>query len=152
MADPVVKLAPLSDANREEVAALAVHEHQRQYLSTPDLAGFLADAHEHPEFTPLAVVSGEEVVGFVSVGTLLEAGHWWVPLFIIDRGRQRRGFGRAALMAVVEHVRQRDPTAFTLGLGCDPANTAAMDLYRRFGFEECGFDASGEAQLWLTLE
>lgn len=148
---PAVELAPLSDANREAVHALAVHEHQRRFLSTPEIADFLADAENHPEFTPLAVVTGGEIVGFVSMGVPAEPGRWWIPLVIVDRERQGQGVGRATVALVISVIRAIDRTSVAVGLACHPENEVALHIYRSFGFEEHGLNDRGDLEMWLRL-
>lgn len=131
--------------------ALAVHEHQRRFLSTPDLAGFLAGADDHPEFTPLAVVAAGDVVGFVSMGVPAEPGRWWIPLLIVDRERQGQGIGRATVALVISVIRAIDRTSVAVGLTCHPENEPALHIYRSLGFEEQGRDDRGDLEMWLRL-
>ena len=114
--------------------APAIHDHQRFYLSTPEIADFLADAYDHLEFTPLAIMSSGQVVAFVSFGTLDAPHRWWIPLLIVDWERHGQGIGRATLVLVISVIRAIDRTVVSIGLSCHPQNAAAMRLYRSLGF------------------
>ncbi len=92
------------------------------------------------------------VVGFVSYGHEPDdLRRWWIPLLVIDVAHQRRGFGRAALKAVIEDARAHRPEVTALGLSYRPANLAAEHLYVELGFERAGVDDRGEVVAWLPL-
>ena len=61
---------------------------------------------------------------------------------MIDNRFQGRGYGRAALNAIVELVRDRGLP--TIRLSVVPENVQALDFYRRNGFTETGEIDGGE--------
>ena len=70
-----------------------------------------------------------------------ERGYILVRLMIDDRF-QGKGYGRAALDAIVELVRQRGLPAIRLSVV--PENEQALEFYRRNGFAETGEIHGGE--------
>lgn len=127
----------------------------------------LADAYVWREAAePYAVYSDDEMVGFALLFPLAdggdddsipesgtERGFVLVRLMIDDRF-QGRGYGRAALDAVVQLIRQRGLP--TIRLSVVPENEQALVFYRRNGFAETGEIHGGEVvmerQISLTSE
>ena len=93
------------------------------------------------------------MVGCVSYGFIPEEPRrWWIPLLIVDRRRQGKGYGRAALAAVIDDVRQRATDAESFGLSYHRANAVAARLYASAGFEPTGqADERGEVYVELRL-
>lgn len=145
-----VELHALGPTDNHVVQGISIRPEQLAYLSTPDLAAFLADAPAHPTFTPFAVLVCTAVVGFVSVGTLPKApGDWWISLLVVDGAHQGRGVGRAAM----ELVRRMAAEAGgrRLGLSVHPDNLAALGLYRSLGFVFENRVTDRELRGWLQL-
>ena len=145
--DPVIRLAPIDAANRKAVLALKLGEDQQDLVE--DNAGSLREARHDDDAVPRAVVLGERVVGFL----MYDASAYNEALlyrFMIDLKEQGRGYGRAALQALVREVQ-------TLGRARDiivhymPENAGARRLYLGFGFVEEGEDEDGEIIARLPL-
>lgn len=142
----------MDDTTFERVAALRLTPEQRGDLATPDIAAFLSDAPNHPTFTPYAVVARNEVVGLVSLGPVpASPSALWISLLAIDVDVQRRGYGRAALRAVVTLASELSNVRH-IGLSFHAGNVPARDLYRSEGFSIAAEpDESGELEAWLQL-
>ena len=148
-----VRVEPVTARNWREATAIRVSDEQRAFLDTPDIEEFLADASQHPTYTPCDIYDGETVVGIVSYGYLPEdLSRWWVPLLVIDRHHQRRGYARAAMRTVIDKIRREAPKCGAIGLSYKPANLVAERLYLSLGFEKTGeTDERGEVYAWLRL-
>lgn len=148
-----VRLDPITVDNWRDAIQLDVAEEQRRFLDSESILHFLAEARFYPSYEPHAIYDGETMVGFVSYGYIPEdSRRWWIPLLIIDRRHQHRGYGRAALEAVIEDVCQRAPDCESLGLSYHPENIVAERLYRSLGFEPTGkVDERGEVYVELRL-
>ncbi|NUT93303.1 MAG: GNAT family N-acetyltransferase [Saccharothrix sp.] len=135
-----MRLEPVTEDNYRAVIALEVHEEQRSFVAT-NLRS-IADAWIHrPKMQPLALYSGDELVGF----TLLyrdEPHDLHIVRFMIDRRAQGRGLGRKGLAAIADIARSEGRTQLTLSLV--PANAVAHGLYAAFGFRETGEVDEGE--------
>lgn len=147
-----IRLEVVTPTNYEAVSTIDVGADQRAYVDTPSLAEFLAEAPLHATFVPYAALAGDAVVGFVSAGPLPEdSSKWWVPLLIVDRAHQGRGYGRMVMEEVIERAQTASPPALVLGLSYKPENRVAAQLYRSLGFELSGVDEKGEVLAWLHL-
>jgi diamine N-acetyltransferase len=143
-----VTLRPLTRDNLWAVVALKLHPGQEAFVA--DNIDSIANASVEPTFVPLAVYADDELVGFVMYGQHPETGAWWVIRLMIDRKRQGKGYGRAAMEAVIAMMAER--------VGCDeivtsfdPANTAAATLYASLGFQPTGEIEDDEPLVCLTL-
>lgn len=146
-----VRLEPLTRVNRAAIEALRVTETQRRYLTTPDLAPFLAEAPAHPTFTSFAVVADGRVAGFVSIGHLPgDETQAWIPLLVVDREQQGRGIGRAAMGIVLENLGAQEHCV-SVGLTCHAENASALALYESLGFARTGIIDGQEVELRRPL-
>lgn len=149
----MVSLRRIDSTNYEECIALSVAPDQRRFVAS-NLQS-LAEAYVWREAAePYGVYAEDEMVGFGLLfpfadgldddavpepGT--ERGYVIVRL-MVDARFQGRGYGRAALEAIVDLVRSRG--LGTLRLSVVPENVQALDFYRRNGFAETGEIHGGE--------
>ena len=149
----MVSLRPIDSSNYRECIQLSVAPDQQGFVAS-NLQS-LAEAYVWREAAePYAVYSDDEMVGFGLLFPLAddtadaavpvpgtERGFILVRL-MIDNRFQGRGYGRAALDAIVELVRDRGLP--TIRLSVVPENVQALDFYRRNGFTETGEIDGGE--------
>jgi diamine N-acetyltransferase len=149
----VISLRPIDSSNYRECIELSVAPDQQRFVAS-NLQS-LADAYVWREAAePYAVYADDDMVGFALLFPLAdgedddsipepgaERGYILVRLMVDDRF-QGRGYGRAALDAIVELVRDRGLP--TIRLSVVPENEQALEFYRRNGFVETGESHGGE--------
>jgi diamine N-acetyltransferase len=130
-----VTLRPITRDNFFDVLDLKLHPGQETFVA--DNAVSIANAYVEPTFVPLGVYAGDELVGFAMYGQHPNTGAWWVIRLMIDRAHQGKGYGRAAMEAVIEMMAER--------VGCEeivtsfvPSNAVAAGLYASLGFRPTG--------------
>jgi diamine N-acetyltransferase len=149
----VISLRPIDSTNYRECIELSVAPEQRGFVASNVQS--LADAYVWRQAAePYAVYSDHQMVGFALLfpfagdvddesvpepGT--ERGMVLVRL-MIDGRFQGRGYGKGALEAIVENVRERGLP--TVRLSVVPENEQALEFYRRNGFAETGEVHGGE--------
>lgn len=140
--------------HHDDVMAIEVTEAQERFIDPPSVAAFLADDADHPTFTSYAVCDGATIVGFASYGQEPDHEEWrrWIPLVVIDRRHQGKGYGRALMETVIRSIRAEAPECRAIGLSCKPANVVALRLYRSLGFVAVEASGGGDIELWLTLD
>ena len=149
----MVSLRPIDSSNYREAIELSVAPDQQRFVASNMQS--LADAYVWREAAePYAVYSDDEVVGFALLFPLADGGdHDSIPepgtergyilvRLMVDDRHQGRGYGRAALDAIVSLVRERGLP--TIRLSVVPENEQALDFYRRNGFAETGEIHGGE--------
>ncbi|MCP4543397.1 MAG: GNAT family N-acetyltransferase [Chloroflexi bacterium] len=96
----------------------------------------IAESQFYPEAVPLAIYDGQErMVGFVMYGVDVTSGKWKVFRLMIDQAYQGRGYGRAAMKKVIEHLAAQ-PGCGEILISYQPNNDAARRLYADLGFIE----------------
>ena len=133
----------INDSNMEECLALTVSAEQVQYIS-PN-ADSLKEADGVPEIArPFAVYVDDRMVGFAMFAfdeINDDPDKYWLWRFMIDEEFQGKGYGSAALEAIIEYFRENGADEITLST--KENNTAALGLYHKFGFSENG-EMNGE--------
>ena len=151
--DPTVHLTDVTAENWRDVADLEVLEKQRDWVAP--VSRYLCLCAYGGTWSPLAIVAEDGVAGGRTVGFVMWAVDpddlsGWIGGLVIGREHQRRGYGRAAVLALLERLRreQRCPAA-ALSYAAD--NAAARALYASLGFEETGEREDDELVARLPL-
>lgn len=111
----------------------------------------LAEAKVKPSLVPLAIYDGDAMVGFIMYNTLPEEnGSYGIYRVLVDVAHQHTGYGRAAVLQVVERMR-RIPGCRVIGLDYAVANTPAALLYASLGFKQEAEPHNGSYDAFLTL-
>jgi len=142
-----VRLEPASPENRKAILALELAEDQVDQLATNHES--LAEAKRDRNARPRAILAGDRVVGFLMYDAS-EQEEALLYRFMIDHREQGRGYGRAALNALVREVEALGSVE-ALVVCYMPDNEPARRLYLNFGFAEEGEDEDGEVQARLPL-
>jgi diamine N-acetyltransferase len=146
---PTVELRDVTPDNWRACALLEVGADQRDFVMP--VAYSLSLCHYGDLWSPLAACDGDEVVGFLMWATDPADGSCWIGGFTVDRRRQRRGYGRAIIEALVRRQLQLGLcTSFALSYTDD--NAAARSLYRELGFVETGEREDDETVARFTPE
>lgn len=146
--DADIELIDVTAANWRDVADLEVADAQRAFVAP--VSRYLCLCHYGGVWNPLAVAAGGEVVGFVMWAVDPDDQSGWIGGLVIGREHQRRGYGRAAVLALLERLR-REQGCSTAALSYAPDNAAARDLYASVGFAETGEREDDELVARLPL-
>lgn len=131
--------------------------HQAHYVAS--VADSLSEAAANPLAHPWyrGVYSGETPAGFLMISDGIPDGHpellgpYFLWRLLIDTRWQGRGFGRAAVDLVVDHVRKR-PDAKVLLTSIQPGFVGSpRGFYLTYGFKTTGQSFDGEEVLELEL-
>jgi diamine N-acetyltransferase len=150
-----VSLRPITADTVRQVTALAVAPDQQRFVASNAVS--LAQALFAPEAWYRAIYVGDTLAGFVMLydeslrDRPPERPAIEVWRFMIDARHQRRGLGRAALLAAIEHVRAKRCFA-SLELSYVPEPGNAEPFYRQLGFVPTGEMNEGEVVMSLTLD
>jgi diamine N-acetyltransferase len=146
-----VELRDVTAGNRQAVAALQLGPGQQDLVASN--AESLDDARSDPDARPRVIYAGERIVGFL----MYDAGRpgddpreALIYRFMIDRGAQGEGYGRAALARALDEIRAI-PNVSKISISYMPDNPAAKPFYASFGFVEVGTDEDGEMIAELAL-
>jgi len=142
-----VRLCAIGPDNRQAILDLELNDDQKDHLASNEES--LAEASRDRRARPRAVLAADRVVGFLMYDAGVD-GEALLYRFMIDRREQGRGYGRAALKALVREIQSiehvRDIVVCYM-----PDNAAARHLYLDCGFQELGEDEDGELLARLPL-
>ena len=142
-----VELRPLAKQNWEAAAELKLGADQTEFVA--ENLWTIAETQFYPWVERRVIVADGDIVGLAAYGRDSERTDWWLYRFMIDRDHQRKGYGRAALTALIAEWRGRSIPRVTVGY--HQRNDAAERLYLSAGFVP-GPDAPwGEKTATLTL-
>jgi len=115
----------------------------------------MAQAAVYAEAWPRGIAVDGVLVGFLmlydpSLTPTPEEPRFSLWRLMIDRSQQGKGYGAAAIRALIAHVRTR-PGADALHLSYVPGNAGGEGLYRSLGFEPTGEIDDGEIVMRLKL-
>jgi diamine N-acetyltransferase len=134
----------VTDAERGAALAVRRAPGQERFVGSVEqsFADAIADVRAAPRYW--TINDGTEVVGFAMISDDVPAdvlaaepdiiGPYFLWRLLIDADRQRRGYGTAALDAVVEYLRGR-PGADVLWTSCGQGDGGPQPFYERYGFE-----------------
>jgi diamine N-acetyltransferase len=152
-----VTLRQITPENRPAVEALTVTDVQADYVS--GVAESLVEAAETPDACPWyrAVYADDEPVGFVMLSDGITVdnpdylGPYYLWRLLIDTRHQGHGYGSAALLLAVAHLRTR-PDAKVLITSCGQGPHSPVGFYLGQGFRLTGEVHQGEVVLELDLD
>lgn len=139
---PEVRVVAIDDENVHDVLDLAVTPEQLRWVRPT--AWYVARSAYDPTWTPVALLDGDQVVGFAEWAVDLDDGSGCIGGLVVDAARQGRGYGRAAVEALAAHLLAQPGCSF-LALTVHGDNEVARRLYAALGFTETGeVDDDGE--------
>ncbi|MCP4583230.1 MAG: GNAT family N-acetyltransferase [candidate division Zixibacteria bacterium] len=135
-----IRLEPVTKENWEEVLKLKVHAHQEKFVPLP--AESLAVAYIKPwdeAVDPYAIYVDKTMAGLYYLSyTPGSPDNYWIGGFIIDKNYQGKGYGKAALMAILKQIKQLHPNCRVAKLTVEKDNDMAQKLYKGLGFSDTG--------------
>jgi diamine N-acetyltransferase len=145
---PTVSLREVTAETVRAICRLEVRPEQRGYVAPNAVS--IAQAYFEPRAWFRAVYADETPVGFAMLHDDPEKEEYFLWRFMIDAEHQGRGYGRAALDLLVEHVRSR-PGATELFSSYVPGDRGPGRFYLRYGFVETGELEEDEVVIRLQL-
>ena len=143
----MIQLRPVTQENVRAVCDLVLAPSQERFVAPAAVS--MAQAGMHPEAAPRALYAGDELVGMLMLELrpgAQDAGLWRL---MVDARHQGRGYGAAAVRAVVEEVRGRGYRR--LLLSHVPGEGNPGPFYEKLGFRYTGSEDEGELVMGLDL-
>ncbi len=145
---PEITLRKVDKKNVGPLIKLGVADHQRGLVGSN--AGSLAEAYVSPEAWPRGIYADDTPVGFIMLALDEAKPEYWVWRMMVGAEHQGRGYGRAAMLAAIEHVRGL-PGAIELKLSFVPEPGNPQPFYESLGFELTGEEEEGEILMRIAL-
>ena len=135
----MITLKPVDKSNYIAIIKLSVHEIQQDFVA-PNVFS-LAQSKVQPECIPMAIYNDQTLVGFALYCMDEADQEFWIYRLMIGKEFQGNGYGRQALIKLVEHIQSLDPLHQSITISFEPDNIAAKTLY-----ESCGFIPDGRIE------
>lgn len=144
-----IELRPIERYNFAECAGLTVRPEQERFVGSN--LHSIAEAYAFPEFVPRAIYNDETMVGFLMYGFGDRSQQWWIIRLMIDQQHQGKGYGRAAMRAMIDQLHAL-PNCTQIAISYELENEVVRKLYSSLGFQETGEIINGEvlARLHFT--
>lgn len=143
-----IRLEPINKENWYECSQLAVTPAQSHFISSNLLC--IAEVQFYPTWGAFAVYAAEQMVGFVMYEDDYEQEAWWISSLMISADQQGKGYGKAAVRALLPLLEEAGCGEIWVGYADD--NLAARRVYQSAGFTEFGLDEDGDMVAHLRLE
>ena len=146
----MIQLRKIDANNVWKILALEVAENQKSFVATNTQS--IVEAYcaitNGGTALPFGLYDGDTPVGFAMIGygcddwenaPAIARGNYSIWRLMIDKGFQGKGYGKAAMEALLNHIH-----TFPCGkadycfLSYEPENAVARELYHSFGFRENG--------------
>lgn len=125
-----IRIEPITEKNQDAVLKLEIAQGQEGFVESVDEC--LAEAKVWRQWNPVAIYDNNQLVGFAMYGCLF--GRLWFDRLLIDQSYQGRGYGRAAVEALLLRIRREYPQKSPIYLSVVEGNDQAARLYQDFGF------------------
>jgi diamine N-acetyltransferase len=145
---PTVTLREITRETVRDIMRLDVAEHQKEFVAPNSVS--IAQAHFQPKAWFRAVYADDDPVGFVMVYIDTEKPEYFLWRYMIAADHQGKGYGRAALEQVIEHIRTL-PNATEFVTSYVPGEGSPGDFYHLLGFVDNGHIEHGEHYTVLAL-
>lgn len=146
-----ITLKQIDESNFIDAFHLELAEGQASFVSHPIRS--LAQAYVYyRQCTPFGIYAGDTMVGYVMVIYDYDTDEYNLWHLMIDRLHQGQGYGKQAVKACLDYIRQKPfGPGNTVLLTCHEENTAAVSLYKSLGFQETGNRDEEELEMKLIL-
>lgn len=139
----MLSLVEIDRHNYLSILDLSVSEEQRSFVASNTYS--LAQAFVQPECVPLALYAENKPVGFAMYCIDDSDREYWIYRLMIDQRHQGRGYGRAAMLLLIDRIRsEMDEQRHRIFISFEPENEVAKSLYESLGFVPDGRVEYGE--------
>lgn len=130
---------------------LKVAENQKNFVAPNAFS--LAQSKYEADCIPMCIYDDETMVGFIMFGIDKDDDddQFWICRFMIDEKFQGKGYGKAAIAKIIEHIKNNYDYN-EVYLSEVPENAVAKSLYKSFGFEFTGEVEDDEEVMVLKLK
>lgn len=147
---PDIELKEIDIDNYRRAVLLELKEGQDKFVASNVYS--IAQSKFYPSWKPTGIFANDEMVGFLMYGKdeEIDDSIWIIRLMIAARF-QGKGYGRAAMNALIEHIKNNYDNE-EIFVAFVPGNETAMNLYKSIGFEDTGRIEEGEHVYQLKIK
>lgn len=144
-----IKLKEITKENYRESTKLRVKPCQDKFIASNVFS--IAQSKFYKDYHPTAIYNNNEMVGFLMYGNDDDDGTIWIIRMMIDEKFQGSGYGREAMIKVIEFIKN-NYNQDELYISFDPENNGARQIYTSLGFKDTGTFEDDEVIYKLKLK
>ena len=126
-----IYITDIDDTNELIVRNIRIKPEQEKYIETVDEC--LSEAKEDQQYHPVAIYSGENMVGIAMYGSFRPSKETWIDRIMIDEKFQGKGLGKKVMLKLIDIVR-KEYDIKEIYLSIIEGNKVAYNLYTDIGF------------------
>jgi diamine N-acetyltransferase len=144
-----VRFEEITPQNFKECINLKVAPAQENFVASNLMS--IAQSKIYPTYNVFAVYAADEIIGFTMFGLDTDDHKYYLGRLMIDERHQGKGYGKAAVLEVIERLKQVEDCD-EIFLSFVAENADAERLYKSVGFERTGeTNAGGEIVMRFDL-
>lgn len=145
-----VHFRDIDDTNEYIVRKIKLKQGQEKFIETVDKC--LEEADTYDQWHPVAIYYEDKIIGFAMYGSFGPNRDTWIDRIMIDEKYQGRGFGKIAMMKLIDIV-SKEYEVNTIYLSIVEENILAYNLYKSIGFKSMNErDVNGELLFKYTIQ
>lgn len=147
--DAVVSLREVTKETVRGICNLKVRDNQNKFVAPNAVS--IAQAYFFDTAWFRAIYADDTPVGFIMLEKNTEKPEYFLWRMMIDARYQGEGFGREAMLLLIDHVRSL-PNAAELITSCVPGEGSPEGFYSKLGFRRTGKMYDEEVEMRLELK
>jgi len=144
-----ISLREITADTLRPILKMSVHDKQEAFVAANAVS--IAQAYFNKNAWFRGIYAGDNAVGFVMLEIIPRKNVYYVWRYMIAADHQRKGYGKAAMKRVIEHVRTYYAGAKSITLSHAEGNVEAGALYKSVGFDYTGEMEEEEVIMELRL-
>ena len=147
-----IYLKDIDENNLLECALLTTNKEGKNYIFEEFVASnafSIAQSKVQKGWIVKAIYDDDLMIGFAMYGYCYEYDFYEICRFMIDHKYQGKGYGRRALVKIIEEMKENEECK-DIYISFDPKNNIARSLYESLGFKDTG--KTLEDELLFKLE
>lgn len=127
-----VHIRDIEASNECMVRNIKLKPGQEKFIESVDEC--LEEANTYEQWHPVVIYNDEDIVGFAMYGSFGPNKDTWIDRIIIDENYQGKGFGRKAMIKLIDIV-SKEYGVELVYLSIVEENEVAYNLYKSIGIE-----------------
>ena len=135
-----IYLKDIDENNLLECVLLSTNKDGKNYVFEEFVASnafSIAQSKVQKGWTVKAIYDDDLMIGFAMYGYCYEYDFYEICRFMIDHKYQGKGYGRRALVKIIEEMKENEECK-DIYISFDPKNNIARSLYESLGFKDTG--------------
>ena len=135
-----IYLKDIDENNLLECALLTTNKEGKNYIFEEFVASnafSIAQSKVQKGWIVKAIYDDDLMIGFAMYGYCYEYDFYEICRFMIDHKYQGKGYGRRALVKIIEEMKENEECK-DIYISFDPKNNIARSLYESLGFKDTG--------------